>query len=244
MISMLAVVGVTVMLLGGDLAPTTPASTLPPTIDVSGDGTVYTREFGDLFEGTVLVPRATEVDGFTVRNTSHRTVYLRVVLADVDGTSDLLLDSLTLQITGAGLMSEATTLSEAAPCRELVTGVPLRAGAALPVDALVALADLDGTQAQRETARFSIHIVATEQIDRPGQTACAAAPPGATPPTDIPHQPPQLGVTGGALPLLGMILGVTLSSFGAFLVARRRSARRLAATETVPPPEPETREHQ
>jgi hypothetical protein len=198
------------------------AATLPPTIEVSPDGTVYSQEFDGLFEGTVLVPQASSSDTFSLRNVSDSNVYVRIVLTDVEGSSPLLLSSLTLNVAGSGWTSEPLILSDATPCLEVTTGVALQGGASMTIDADVSMADLVGQQAQQETARFSLHIVATEHVDRPGATACAAAsaPPVATP------TPPQLGVTGGTLSLAVALVGVFLIGSGAAFVAWRRSSRR------------------
>lgn len=198
-----------------------------PAVEVSETGTVYSQEFEGLFDGTVLVPRAIDSESFTVSNASERDVYLRIVLTEVRGSSPLYLASLGLMVTGPTWSSEPLLLSNAAPCREVTTGIPLQRGETMNLGVDVSLADLDGTQAQQETARFSLQLVATEHIDRPGPNTCAATPPGTapTPPTLAP-KPPQLGDTGSRSIVTGLIAGAALIGSGATILARYRISRR------------------
>lgn len=214
--------------LGAVLLPSAAQAATDGTIQVSPDGTVFTREFSGLLAGSVLVPRDSAEDTFFVRNVSNSDGYVRIGLADVDTSDPLLANTASVEIVAAGRTWQRTPLAAAAPCVQLVYGLPLAAGQTAAVTARLLLGDLTGLQAQDETLDFQLQFVMTAEAGDPDETACVVPPPG-TPTTPTPTRaptesagPPGLSATGGALPLLGIAACVGLVASGIAIVDRRR----------------------
>ncbi|MGV8884214.1 MAG: hypothetical protein ACOH1T_01320 [Microbacteriaceae bacterium] len=159
-------------------------------IRVSADGATWSSSYpGTLFGSQIrIVPGASEVSTFYVRNSSPRDGYLRISLRNVDTSDPLYADSLSVSASIPGNGGRPQPLSAANSCIVLLDGPKLAAGATVPVSTVVALANLVDQQSQGSSATFSVHVALSDVL--PGvlsPTACSYA--GIT----IPATPPANG---------------------------------------------------
>lgn len=145
--------------MGLALALTMPwAAAAAGEIEVSPDGSSWGSQLPQpLFSDLALVPRGSANAQFLLRNSSGDDAFLRIVVQDVNYSSPVLGDALTLALAVGGASGEPARLSSATPCRVLFEGT-LPVGASRPLLTSLSLGDLSGTQGQSETATFSIGI--------------------------------------------------------------------------------------
>lgn len=205
------------------LAPTAAVATDGDLIEVSPDGVQFSRTFSGLLDGAVLVPHGSAEDSFFVRNTTDEAGYLYVGLTDVDVPDSVLLDSLAAELRAPANMTGTALLADAAPCVELLTAIPLPAHTTIPLTAGILLGDLDGLRGQGGSLSFRLQFVLTSEAGGIGASGCVARD-GSSPAPPQTSKPglPELGVTGGTVPILGLALAVGLFGVGAALMSRRR----------------------
>lgn len=193
------------------------------------------RDSHPLFDGTILVPRATAHDRFVVQNGSGETAYLRVALISVQVSDDGLRRSLTLGVSTAQGAGPVVPLDAPGSCVTLLPGQPVASDATVDVDAALALGDLAGTSGQSQHIGFSLLVVldadpAGSGCDTGGAGAGGGSSPGAS---DRPHVPP-LAATGSDI-LAPLWVAAALGGAGtvAVLVSRAQVANRRNARHHV-----------
>jgi hypothetical protein len=190
------------------------------------------RDSHPLFDGTILVPRATAHDRFAVQNGSGGTAYLRVALISVEVPDDGLRRSLTLGVSTAQGAGPVVPLDSPGSCVTLLSGQSVAPGATVDVDAALALGDLAGTSGQSQPIDFSFLVVldadpAGAGCDTGGAGGGGGSPPPGTP--ERPHDPP-LAATGSDI-LAPLWVAAALGGAGtvAVLVSRAHVAKRRGA---------------
>jgi len=162
------------------LALLTPsAAVAAPTSDaleISVDGVEFAASFaGSLFvEAPTLVPHGGADVTFSVRNAAESGGVLSLELRHATWTDLEFARALRVQATAGSVAGGSPRLSSGASCVALVTGVPLRAGATLPIRLELRLGDLEGLAGQEASAQFNLAVTLTG--DARAEPACAGTP--------------------------------------------------------------------
>jgi len=172
------------------LAPATPAHAAG-SIGISDDGVTYgTAYAGTLFdESWVLVPLDSESESFYIRNDTTEPAFLRITLRDVTYSDPAYGAALTVSATTPAESGSPRSLTSATPCAILVEGQTVLPGEVVPITAVLALGDLDGSVGQNATAAMSIRVE-LHDTSTGSLPAAACSTPSGTPGTDVVVVPP------------------------------------------------------
>lgn len=162
-------------------------------ISVSPDGVAYTSTYPGTFFDAIgrMVPLDSQSESFYVRNDNTVPGFLRVVLRDVTYSDTAYATALTVRASTPATSGSPTPLTAANPCVILVEGQTVQPGEVVPITAVLALGDLNGSVGQNAiaglTVRVELHDTSTGSLPT---TTCSTAGPG----TSIivpPNRPPR-----------------------------------------------------
>ncbi len=209
-----------------------PAASEVYVLTAQADSVVRTSH--PLFDGSILVPRASAHDRFSVQNGSGGIAYLRVALTSVDVPDDDLRRALSLGVSTAQGSGPAVPLDSSGSCVPLLAPQAVASGATVDVDAALALGDLTGVSGQSEPIGFSLLVVLDADPAGAGcDTGGAGGGGGGTTPPGPPERPSAgpLAATGSDI-LAAIWIAAALGGAGTAAVlatrvhaARRRSTR-------------------
>lgn len=168
------------------------AAPAPPeqVVELSADGTTYSRTLTDLF-GPVSLSPGDHVEGsFWVRNAGARPARLTLSVRDVQVSDPDTLQALTLSSRAVGGEGGTVPLAEVSEYATLASGETLEPGEATMIVSTLALGDLTGLQGQQGTVDLTVRVTLSG-------TATGSAPSTAPVPTDTAPEPPG---TAPALP--------------------------------------------
>ncbi|WP_426625503.1 hypothetical protein ACPPVW_05425 [Leifsonia sp. McL0607] len=182
-----------------------------------------------LFDGSILVPRASAHDRFAVQNGSGGVAYLRVALMSVDVPNADLRRALSLGVSTAQGSGPVVPLDSPGSCLPLLAPQAVASGATVDVDAALALGDLTGTSGQSQPIGFSLLVVLDADPTGAGCDTGGSGGGGGTTPAEPPERPSAapLAATGSDI-LAAIWIAATLGGAGTavFLAARAYAARR------------------
>lgn len=196
-------------------------------IELSADGTSYSRSMKDLFGPTTLVPRGQATDSFWVRNNGATPAYMSVAAIKVDFSNSLPLGALTLSASTANHQGPAIALDPSVACITLNSGQRLAAGESIEVVSQLALADLIGTQGQNVPVDFSLQIMLSDHPLTSAGAPCPVAPDKA----DAGQSSTASLVLTGATVLVMLLASASLVATGLILLLARRRKDNNAVAE-------------
>lgn len=217
------------------------AAPAPPeqVVELSADGTTYSRSLTDLF-GPVSLSPGDHVEGsLWVRNAGARPARLTLTVTDVGVSDPETLQALSLTSGPADRPGGVVPLAEVARYATLSAGENLDPGEAIMIVSTLALGDLSGQQGQQSTVDLTVRVtlsgaatgsapgtepVATDTAPEPPGTAPAL--PGATLPGSSESGPLASSTEGG---LLAQTWDARLASTGGVAVASTVVAGALVA---------------
>lgn len=146
------------------------------SIEISLDGSDFDADFtGSLFaEAPTLVPHGGAETEFTVRNASGAGGVLSIELRGATWTDLDFARALRVHASAGAASGGSPRLSSATGCIALITGVPLLAGATLPIRIELQLGDLEHGAGQSASVGFDLGL--TLSGDARADTACGGAP--------------------------------------------------------------------
>jgi len=208
-------------------------------VELSTDGTTYSRSLSDLF-GPVRLSPGDHVDGsFWIRNSGARPARLTLTVTDVGVSDPDALQAMTLTSGPADRPGGVVPLAEVARYATLSAGETLDPGEAIMIVSTLALEDLSGQQGQQSTVDLTVRVtlsgaatgsapgtepVPTDTAPEPPGTTPAL--PGATPPGSSESGPLGSSTEGG---LLAQTWDARLASTGGVAVASTVVAAALVA---------------
>lgn len=160
------------------------AAPAPPeqVVELSADGTTYSRSLTDLF-GPVSLSPGDHVDGsFWVRNAGARPARLTLSVRDVQVSDPDTLQALTLSSRAVGGEGGTVPLAEVSDHATLASGETLEPGEATMIVSTLALGDLTGLQGQQGTVDLTVRVTLAG-------TATGSAPGTEPDPTDTAPEP-------------------------------------------------------
>jgi len=172
------------------------------SIGVSDDGVTFGASYpGSLFDSIAhLVPMDSDSESFYIRNDTTEAAFLRIVLRDVTYSDAAYGAALSLSASTSARTGTPTPLTSATPCVVLVEGQTVQPGQVVPISAVLALGNLDGSAGQNATAamtmRIELHDTSTGSLP---VTACTTTP--TAPGTDVivvPRPRPGTGQNGAS----------------------------------------------
>lgn len=215
---------------GGALAIPPPArAAAPGNALVSLDGATYTPGFERaVFENTpALTPLESERRSIWIRNTGPTDLEVRLSVRDVEISSDDLARSLIFTAVDADReASRALGVDELTRCTVVLPSRRIAAGSTLQVDFVIALRDVTGQTAQKESFRFALDAALQDAaggrlpddgcvdsgIDDDGIDIPVVGNGDITLATTGARDPSLVAIAGGALFAIGLL----------FLLTRRR----------------------
>lgn len=191
-----------------------------------------------LFDGSILVPRASAHDRFAVQNASGGLAYLRIALTSVDVPDDAVRRSLSLTVSTPRGSGPTVPLDASGSCATLLDPEPVAAGGAVDVDAALSLGDLTGTTGQAAPIGFSLLVVLdADPLGAGCDTGGSGDGGGAAPPSPggRPGAPPLAATGSDVMAAVGIAAVLGAAGAATTLAARahgvRRRARRHAREE-------------
>lgn len=155
-------------------------------VELSTDGTTYSRSLSDLF-GPVRLSPGDQVDGsFWVRNAGARPARLTLAVTDVEVPDEDTLQALTLTSGPAVRPGENVALAEVSQHATLSSGETLEPGESIMIVSTLALGDLRGQQGQDSTVDLTVRVTLSGSASdaAPEPTGAAPTPPAPPGPTD------------------------------------------------------------
>ncbi|HEY8589240.1 MAG TPA: hypothetical protein VIL55_06795 [Naasia sp.] len=155
---------------------------------VSLDGQQWSQSLQGLFPEEGFFPGAAYTRTIQVKNDSPVDATLEVAALDASGSTPEFLDML---VVGSRSVSGAVTelpLSAAGICTNVVQDEFVPAGATVPVDLTLRMADVSGDAGKGETAEFDVAI-SLRQVGMPSLAADCGAPGDSSPDPDVATTP-------------------------------------------------------
>lgn len=204
------------------------ATSTPDVYVLSAQADSVVRTSHPLFDGSILVPRASAHDRFAVQNASGGIAYLRVALTSVDVPNDDLRRALSLGVSTALGAGPSVPLDSAGSCVPLLAPQPVADGATVDVDAALALGDLTGTSGQSAPIGFSLLVVLDADPAGAGcDTGGSGGGGGTTPePPERPSAGPLPATGSDILAAIWIVAALGGAGTAALLAARANAARR------------------
>lgn len=155
-------------------------------IGISDDGVTFGSSYpGTLFDSTgILVPLDSESESFYIRNETTEPAFLRITLRDVTYSDPAYGAVLTVSASTPAATGSPRSLMSATPCAILVEGQTVQPGEVVPITAVLALGDLNGSAGQNATADMSIRVE-LHDTSTGSLPAAACSTPAGTPGTDV-----------------------------------------------------------
>ena len=163
-LSLLCVGALTTMGVPADAALAAGSHPSSDIVEVSRDGLVYARDYSELFDGRLLVPRGSARDTFVVKNTGSTSGFLRIVLTAVAIPDRAVLHALTISAGTPGRPGALLPVAVAQPCLALMGGRLLAPGQSVQVVSELALGDLTATTGQHASIAFALEILLSERV--------------------------------------------------------------------------------
>jgi hypothetical protein len=178
---------VALVVAGATLAFAAPAQAATKPIGLSTDGVTYTDTLStSLFAGVLIVPGKSATRTFWVKNRSALPGNLAVALRGVSGGDANLIAALSLRGVAGATTGPTVAFTSANPCRTILSGVSLPAGAVIQVDLKLTLSSsLTQQTSQASVGAFKIPVTLTS-TDVPAPDGCGPSTP-VNPPTPPTH---------------------------------------------------------
>jgi hypothetical protein len=150
----------------------------PKPIGLSLDGITYTDDLPtSLYAGALIVPGDELLRSFYVQNRAADAGNLAIALQDVSGIDSVMISALSVTAVAGSSSSPSVAFPSAAPCRSLISGLGLAAGASVRVDVRLKFgSSISGLTSQSSIGRFNLGVTLTS-TDVAAPTGCSAVAP-------------------------------------------------------------------